>query len=150
MRAGTVERGQMNGLDTRVGDFSTQLEDGTPVTGAAGFMAHGGLTYALIGFSASQGGDVRGRFREVLRTFKPLTDRAILEVQPAKVEVVRVPRDMTVQQFQTEFPSTIPVETVALINGVDGPGGRLRGGAYAKRVTGGLPPSMRTAGPEAQ
>jgi len=150
MRAGTVERGQMNGLDTRVGDFSTQLEDGTPVTGAAGFMAHGGLTYALIGFSASQSGDVRGRFREVLRTFKPLTDRAILDVQPAKVGVVRVPRDMTVKQFHAQFQSTVPVETVALINGVDGPDGVLRAGAYAKRVTGGLPVSMQSTGADAQ
>jgi predicted Zn-dependent protease len=150
MRAGKVERGQLNGLDASVGDFATQLEDGTQVNGAAGFVAYGGLTYALIGFAAAQKGDIRGRFREVLRTFKPLTDPAMLNVQPAKVGVVRVPRDMTVKQFQSQFPSTVSVETLALINGVDGPDGVLRAGAYAKRVTGGLPASMRGTGAEPQ
>jgi predicted Zn-dependent protease len=149
MRAGKVERGKLNGLDASVGDFATQLEDGTQVNGAAGFVAHGGLTYALIGFAAAQKGDIRGRFREVLRTFKPLTDPAMLNVQPAKVGVVRVPRDMTVKQFQAQFPSTVSVETLALINGVDGPDGVLRAGAYAKRVTGGLPASLRGTGAEA-
>jgi hypothetical protein len=62
------------------------------------------------------------------------------------VKTVRVPRDMTVREFADQFPSTIPVEQVALINGVDGPTSRLEGGRLAKQVTGGSPAAQQTAG----
>lgn len=137
LRAGAVSRGSVNGFETVAGDFTAQAQDGTPVTGSAAFLAYGGRTYALIGMAASGRGDVSGAFRQVLNTFKPLTDPAMLSVRAATVHTVRVPRDMTVQQFNAQFPSTIPVEELALINGVDGPSSTLAAGRLAKQVTGG-------------
>ena len=78
-------------------------------------------------------------FKATVASFKPLTDPAALAVQPAKVELVKVPRDMTVSEFNAQFPSTVPVEVVATINGLD-PGGRLKAGQTAKRVVGGKLP----------
>jgi hypothetical protein len=40
---------------------------------------------------------------------------------------------MTVAEFNSQYPSTIPVEQVAVINGVE-PGGSLEAGRMAKRV----------------
>ncbi|HEX5819049.1 MAG TPA: M48 family metalloprotease [Gemmatimonadales bacterium] len=139
LRAGQVTSGSVNGLDAVTGDFSAQLEDGTPIAGSAGFLAYGSRTYALVGFAASsQGGSVSQQFGTVLRSFRPLTDPAILNARPATVRTVRVPRDMTVQDFNEEYPSTIPLEELALINGVDGPASTLETGRMAKQVRGGL------------
>ena len=88
------------------------------------------------------GADVSGPFREVLQSFRPLSDPALLNVRPATVRTVRVPRDMTVQQFNSEFPSTIAIEEVALINGVDGPSSTLPAGHLGKQVLGGLGPQQ--------
>ena len=139
LRAGQVTRGTVNGLEAVTGDFSAQLEDGTPIAGTAGFLALGSHTYALIGFAASsQGGSVSNRFGTVLRSFRPLTDPAILNARPATMHSVKVPRDMTVQEFNKQYPSTVPVEQLALINGVDGPSSTLAAGRMAKQVQGGL------------
>ena len=75
--------------------------------------------------------------RQSISSFRELTDQSVLNVQPAKVELVRVPRTMTVAEFNRQFPSTVPVEEVAIINGVDA-GGSLQGGTMAKRVVGGV------------
>jgi hypothetical protein len=78
-------------------------------------------------------------FQAALASFKPLTDPTALAVQAAKVELVKVPRDMTIAEFQKEFPSTAPLETVATVNGV-ATDGRLEAGRTAKRIVGGVSP----------
>jgi len=52
---------------------------------------------------------------------------------------VKVPRDMTIAEFNAQFPSTAPVEVLAIVNGL-GEGERLRAGQLAKRVVGGVVP----------
>jgi predicted Zn-dependent protease len=136
LRAGQVQRGTVNGLETITGDFAAQTQDGTAINGQAAFLSYGGSTFAIIGM-AGGGADVSGPFREMVRSFRPLTDPALLNVKAATVRSVRVPRDMTVQQFDDQFPSTIPVEELAVINGVDGPSSTLEGGRLAKQVLGG-------------
>ena len=142
LQAGQVSRGTVNGLQTVAGDFTAQTQDGSAIRGAAAFIAYESRTFALIGMAQGGGGDVRGPFQQVLNTFRPLTDPAALNVRPAAVRAVKVPRDMTVEQFNGQFPSTIPVEELALINGVDGPSSTLQAGRYAKQVQGGLGPQQ--------
>jgi predicted Zn-dependent protease len=78
-------------------------------------------------------------FRKTMASFQPLTDPAALAVQPAKVELVKVPRQMTAAEFNAQFPSTVPVEQVAIMNGLDPAGGTFQAGQTAKRVVGGVP-----------
>lgn len=59
----------------------------------------------------------------------------ILAVQPARIEVVRVPRAMTVESFHRAYPSAIPVEEVARLNRLD-KGATIAAGARIKRVVG--------------
>jgi hypothetical protein len=54
-------------------------------------------------------------------------------VKPKKVEVVKLPSRMTLAQFNTQYPSSIPVEEVAIINGVE-TGTMLDAGTEVKRV----------------
>jgi hypothetical protein len=55
------------------------------------------------------------------------------------VAVVNVPRDMSLRDFDERYPSTVPIETLAIINEttVDG---TLEGGRPAKRIVGGRLP----------
>ena len=62
-----------------------------------------------------------------------------VNVQAARVQIVTVPSDMAVDMFQARFPSTIPVEQVTLINGLER-NGAFKAGQKAKRVLGGMSP----------
>ena len=61
-----------------------------------------------------------------------------IDVEAAKVRLVKVPRDMTVEQFNKQYPSSIDVTQVAVINGLDGASASLKSGQLAKRVVGGV------------
>jgi predicted Zn-dependent protease len=72
-----------------------------------------------------------------IRSFRPLTDQAALNVQPARVQIVTVPETMTGQAFAQRYPSSIPVEQVYIINGIDASTSIPRG-TLLKRVMGGV------------
>jgi hypothetical protein len=58
-------------------------------------------------------------------------------VQPARIEIVTLPRDMTIDTFIQTYRSSIPDGEVKLIN--DAPTGtNLKQGRLVKRVVGGV------------
>jgi hypothetical protein len=63
----------------------------------------------------------------------------VLEVEPKRVDVVRLPQAMTLEEFARRYPSTVDAQTLALINKLDGDG-RFPAGAEVKRVVGGRLP----------
>ena len=106
------------------------------------FISHGGVTFGIVGFSPAKAFSANdATFKQSISSFGPLTDKAAEGVQPAKIELVRVPRDMTVSEFNAQFPSTVPVDVVAIVNGV-AKDGQLKGGQTAKRITGGVPANL--------
>jgi predicted Zn-dependent protease len=66
-------------------------------------------------------------------SFRSLTDANRLNVQPARVRIVKVPSAMTLAEFNRRYPSSIPIERLALLNGIAADG-RLEAGSLAKRV----------------
>jgi predicted Zn-dependent protease len=119
--------------------FEAQTEQGA-LRGLVAFVAHGGTTLQLVGFTRAQQIDAHApTFQRTFATFGPLTDPAALAVQPARVQIVKVPRDMTLAEFAAEFPSNVPVEVLATANGMT-PDGRFVAGQSAKRVVGGEVP----------
>jgi predicted Zn-dependent protease len=137
-----VQRGQtavgtLNSLPMVAAYFSAQVEEGI-VAGLVGFVSHGGQTFQLIGYTAAQALPAHdAAFRAALGSFAPLTDPAALAVQPARLEVVTLAEALTVAAAHQRFPSTVTLETVALLNGVQ-PDTVLPAAATFKRVTGGL------------
>jgi predicted Zn-dependent protease len=122
-----------------LGAFEAQTEQGA-LRGIVSFVSHRGATYQLVGFTPAQ--KIEGyapTFQRSFATFGPLTDPAALAVQPARIELVKLPRDMTVAEFAAEFPSTAPPDVLALVNGV-ADGEKLKGGQLAKRIVGGTLP----------
>ena len=57
-------------------------------------------------------------------------------VEPARLDIVEVSRDMSVAELARELPAPAPVELIALLNGVDRDE-TLHAGALAKRIVGG-------------
>jgi predicted Zn-dependent protease len=145
IRAGGLEKGAVHGLEAVAGSFEATTEQG-PLRGLASFIAHGGSTFMIVGFAPAKAFDGNAAaFRAAVQSFGPLQDRAAEKVQPAKVELVKVPRDMTLEQFAQAFPSSAPVEVLGIVNGVE-KGGTLHGGDTVKRIVGGVPGSAASQG----
>lgn len=127
---------QVGGLPAASAEFRIQ-SDGNTFRGEVVFIRHRDLTFRILGYSPE--GAWAGRRTTVtaaLRSFRAVTDPAILEMQPRRVEVVEVPRVMTFQEFLREYPSTVPDETMGTINHLE-PGDRVVRGTLLKRVVGG-------------
>jgi hypothetical protein len=57
-------------------------------------------------------------------------------VQPARVEMVRLDKAMSLTEFHRRYPSSIELKQLAIINGLE-ENSQLAKGAYVKRVKGG-------------
>jgi predicted Zn-dependent protease len=137
----------INGLPAVSSYFEAQTEQGA-VQGIVSFIQYGNLTYQLLGYTPA--GKLQAydeAFRRTIGSFSELTDPARLNVEPRKVELVKVDRDMTVAEFNVRYPSTIPVERVAVVNGLAGPSERIPAGTTVKRIVGGkgVPPPREAA-----
>jgi predicted Zn-dependent protease len=136
--AGNTSNSQINGLPASSGDFKAQVDDGTVIQGTAAFIEYGEYTYMIMGYSLPDRTQNLQAIRQVTRTFKRLTDPAYLNVQAARLNSVKVPKEMTLEQFNRQFPSSISMTQLAAINGVEGPSSTLRAGQLAKQVVGGV------------
>ena len=139
-----LQRGQaaqitVNGQRAIASYFAAQTQEGQ-IAGLIAFVGYNGSTYALLGYTGAQTlQQYDPAFKAFIGSFAPLTDPGALSVQPAKIQVVRVDSEMTVEQFNQLFPSNLKLEELALINGFDDKNGRLQAGQKYKRVVGGPP-----------
>lgn len=121
--------------------FSAQGSSGN-LQGIASFVEHGGKVFQVVGYTRSQSWS---RYGDVLRgsvaTFGPVTDRRALDVQPKRVDVVSLPAAMTLSEFAQRYPSTVDLDTLAIINQAQADT-RFAAGAEVKRVVGGELPSQ--------
>ena len=134
IQAGRTFQEQVNGVPAAGSYFQAQTQNGV-VEGLVAYFTHGGRTFELLSF-APQGryGNYDAAVRAMVGSFRPLTDPALLNVRPPRVDVVRVDRAGTLAQFNARFPSTIPIDELALINGLSGPNAQLAAGDMVKRV----------------
>jgi predicted Zn-dependent protease len=132
--AGQVRSRTVNGLRAISGPFEAQTEQGQ-IGGLATLIEHDNRVYQLVGFAPAQRrAAYEATFRSTMDSFARLTDRAALDRAPNRIEIVRLPRTMTVAEFHRAYPSTIPVEELALVNQRDGPEGTLPANFRAKRI----------------
>jgi predicted Zn-dependent protease len=144
VKQGSIQTGPIHGLPAVTGYFSAQTEQGV-LAGIVSFISHGGKTFQIVSFTPEP--QLRAReaeFRQAIGSFGPLTDPSALAVQPARLEIVKLPREMSVADAHAQFPSTVPVETIALINGTS-VNARLPAGTRFKRVVGGTPVSTTSS-----
>ncbi|HEX2637606.1 MAG TPA: M48 family metalloprotease [Gemmatimonadales bacterium] len=141
VQAGNTSTQPVNGLPAASGYFQAQTEQGT-IQGIVTFLSYNGNTYGLLGYAPS------GKFnqydqivQQAIRSFGPLQNQAALSVQPAKLELVKLPRQMTLEEFNRQYPSTIPIEQLAIINEVESGATVIPQGRIVKRVVGGRAPT---------
>ncbi|MEE4274032.1 MAG: M48 family metalloprotease [Thermoanaerobaculales bacterium] len=117
--------------------FKATQSDGSTLRGLVGFIEHRDLVFQLMAYA---GGDDFSTYGNVMRrslaSFAQLEDRRYLDVQPARIEIVRVPKAMSFEEFNRRYPSSVEADDVAILNGID-PETRLEAGRLMKRVTGG-------------
>lgn len=136
IEAGRASNEAVNGLVAYRGYFRATTQSGV-LGGLASWISYGDNTYELASFTAEPKlGDYDSSFQSVVRSFRRVTDRAVLDVKPAKISIVRADRDMTIEEFQRRYPSSIPLEDLALMNGLE-MGETIPRGRTVKRVQGG-------------
>lgn len=136
VEGGETTRESFNDVPSVVAPFQAQTQQGTLI-GLAAFLGHGGTTYQLVTYATSEAFDQNEpTFRKIIRSFKPLDDPKILNVQPPKVEVVKLDRPMSLAQFAQQRAGGLPVERLAVLNQVEDPNATLPAGTLLKRVAG--------------
>ena len=136
MQAGQLSRNPINGNPAVSGSFTAQGQQST-LRGEAAFISYGGATYQILAYTGTDKfRSYDPAFRRTIGSFRHLTDQAALNAQPMRVELVKLARAMTLEQFNRQYPSSVPIEQVALINEVE-VGGSFASGETVKRVVGG-------------
>ncbi|PIE91229.1 MAG: peptidase M48 [Acidobacteria bacterium] len=114
----------------------------TPMQGTVGFINHRGIIFQLASCTSSDQWFLYNQpMQQALFSFRQLTNRTYLDVQAKRIEIVKLNRPMTLQEFNRSYPSTIQLEELAVLNGVDVQS-KLDKGTLVKRVTGADPPTQ--------
>jgi predicted Zn-dependent protease len=133
LQATNVTRVTVQGLPAVTGDFVVTSDQGS-IRGLASFIEYNGSTYRLLGYTASATFTTyAAAFQRSLGSFARLTDPAALAVQPMRIKLERAARVMTLEQFNAQLPSAIPIDELALINGMEKTA-QLRVGQFVKCV----------------
>ena len=136
VQQGSAWRGDINGLPAVAHGFAAQTQQGV-LRGLAAFVSHQGKVFQILGYTpSSRWARYDNVMAEALNSFERLTDRRYLQVEPKKLDIVNLPRAMSLREFAERYPSTVPLETLAIINEVP-VDGTLEAGQPAKRVVGG-------------
>ncbi len=115
--------------------FSATSDQGA-YQGAVSFVEYKGNVFQLLGYSGQAAW--RGyekAVRQTLESFDKLTDAKALNVQPLRIKMVKIDKAMSLEQFNMNNPSSVPIETLRIINQVS-PGQSMPAGTYVKRVVG--------------
>ena len=137
VQAGNASTRSINGLPAASSYFQAQTNKADP--GAGLVLSRSAVsTFGLMGYTPSRKARPRmtGFSSSTIRSFSELRDHSKINVQPARVEVVKVPRQMTLEQFNSQYPSSIPIEELAIINELESSESVISAGQPLKRVVG--------------
>ena len=88
----------------------------------------------MVGYGNDAGWQTHGtNIRSSIASFRRLTDRTALNVQPNRIEIVHIDRGMALQSFNARYPSVIDLAELALINQM-APSTIMPAGTLVKRV----------------
>ena len=131
-RAGS---GSIHGFRTSSGGFAAQSEQGV-VQGFAAFVEYDGRVYQLLGYTSQpRWSNYEQGLVQAIRSFDRLTDSNLLSVQPQHLKLVTIARNLSLEEFNRQYPSGVSVEVLALINQVER-NAQLSAGQQVKRVVG--------------
>jgi predicted Zn-dependent protease len=132
--AGNSSQTTINGNPAALAPFSAQNQDGSTINGLVAYLSYGGTTYQLLCLTNQAPQVYDATFRGFIGSFRRLTDPAALAIKPNRLSIVKVSRSMTLADFNRQYPSVVPIETLALINGVADGNATIAAGESVKRV----------------
>jgi predicted Zn-dependent protease len=136
---GRSGRDTIGGFPAYVAFFEAATEQGA-LRGQAAFVGYGGKTYRILAYTpADRFARYQDAFDAAINSFGALTEARYLNVQPKRIDLVSLDREMGLLEFARAYPSTVEVATIGLINGLDS-NQSLPRGELAKRVVGGSLP----------
>ena len=119
VQAGTLTGGKVNGLTAASAPFAAATEQGT-LRGIALFVEYGNNVYRLLAYGTeATWANHQATAQRALSSFAPLTDPALLNVQPQHLSVFTLDRRTTLAELARQRRSPAPVATLALINQVE-------------------------------
>ena len=138
VQAGQDVRPRYGDSPARSRVFFVERGQGSNLEGLVSFVEHGDNVYQILGYTLS---DRARNYQDALTgsiwSFRRVRDRSILDVQPKRLEIVELPRAMTLRQFADRYPSTVDLETLVLLNEARSGDEQFSAGALLKRVVGG-------------
>jgi predicted Zn-dependent protease len=113
--------------------FQAQTDNGT-VGGLVSAFPFANRTFELIAYtSVDRLPAYDSAFRATLSSFGRVSNPRLLDVGVTRIRIAMVPGDMTLKEFQRRFPSVVPIDQLALLNGTK-PDQALAPGQLVKRV----------------
>jgi len=138
---GAQQSGQVNGIPTVRRRFTAQTEQGV-LAGTIMFAEYGGGVYQIMGYGPQAAwGERQLAVETTLSSFAPVRERRYLDVAPSRINIVTLPRDMTVVEFLRRYPSDVDESQVLLANQVTLEGRFVRGQKVKQMRGGRLPRS---------
>ena len=108
IRTGNPWRSSIGSLPAVSSTFAASRDQGEDLVGLAAFVQDGDRVYRLLGFTTqSRFQGYSGAFEASVGSFGRLRDRRYLEVEPKRIDLVRLPSAMTLRQFAERYPSTV-------------------------------------------
>ncbi len=118
-------------------EFVAASQDGN-INGLATFVAYNGQIYQILGLTGSDGwATYRSTMAGSSKTFAPLTDKRRIAVEPKRIDLVVLNKDMTLEEFSKAYPSTVSLDQLAMLNQAEA-STMLKKGEMVKRVIGGM------------
>ncbi len=109
--------------------------------GVIGFLNHGGRVYQLMGYTGLETWSSYGNsMQRSIQTFGRVTQQRYLSVKPKTIEIVKLPQNMSLTQFNKRYPSNAELGELAIINGVP-EDEMMQAGRLVKRIVGGKLPT---------
>ena len=119
VQAGTLTRGNINGLTAAQAPFAASTQNGT-LRGTAVFVEYGNNIYRLLAYAPEASWSANQSVAQrALSSFGALNDPAILSVQPQHVNLITLDRRTTIAELARQRPAPVSVATLALINQVE-------------------------------
>jgi len=136
IRTGQAARREIGGFPAASVLFQAQAEQAI-IQGMAAWIEDRERVFQILGYTTQERWSAyEPAITRSIGSFARETDRAVLEVQPSRLRLVEVQRPATLDTLEREYPSTVPLQVIGLINDIQG-NAIVPAGTLFKRVVGG-------------
>jgi predicted Zn-dependent protease len=133
--AGSARRTTINGLTATTFDFTANTQSGA-VSGTCTHIEKDGSVYQILAYGVqARWSSYETATRNTAQSFQRLTDANVINVQPRRVDIVRINSAMTLAQFAQRNPGSATLDELEMLNQTLR-NATIPSGSYVKNVVG--------------